>query len=69
MATKAEQFKNEVQRSKAPRPKQEVKASRSQRAAAAEGRDFPPTRSAKGSEHARQMKGETPAARHVRRGG
>lgn len=69
MATKAEQFRSEQQRRKPPAPKKVVKPSRSQRAAAAEVKDYPPTKSAKGSEHARQMKGETPAARHVRRGG
>ncbi len=69
MATKAELFRSEVQRSKPPAPKRVVKASRSQRAALAEVKDYPPAKSAKGSEHARQMKGETPAARHGRRGG
>jgi len=69
MATKAEQFKSQEQRKKAPAPKRVVKASRSQRAALIEVKDHPPTKSVKGSEHAQQMKSATPASRHGRRGG
>ena len=71
MATKAEQFKSEQQRSKPPTPKKVVKESRSARTAEkkAAQKDLPPTKSAKGSEHAQQMKAATASARHGRRAG
>ena len=71
MATKAEQFKSEQERKKAPTPKKPVKATRAARtaASAATKMDYPPTKSVKGSEHAQQMKSATPASRHGRRSG
>jgi hypothetical protein len=69
MATKAEQWKSEQQRAKAPLAKKVVKESRAARTAAAVKKDLPPTKSVKGSEHAQQMKGATPATRHGRRSG
>jgi hypothetical protein len=72
VATKAEQFRSEQQRStKAPVAKKVVKASRTVRTAAAkaEAKSLPPTKSLKGSEHAQQMKSATAASRHGRRGG
>jgi hypothetical protein len=71
MATKAEMFKSETQRAKAPLAKKVVKPSRAQRKAALPktGKRLPPTKSVKGSEHAQQMKSATPATRHGRRSG
>jgi hypothetical protein len=71
MATKAEQFKSEQERKKAPTAKKVVKASRSQRTAAkaATAKELPPKKSVKGSERASQMKSATAASRHGRRSG
>jgi hypothetical protein len=71
MATKAELFKNEEQRKKAPLAKKQVKPSRKMRTAEAakSQKALVPTKSMKGSEHASQMKSATPESRHGRRSG
>jgi hypothetical protein len=69
MATKAQIFKSEQQRAKAPAKKKPAKATRAQRTAATVKKDLPPTKSDKGSEHAQQMKSSTASSRHGRRGG
>ena len=70
MTTRAEQFKSEQQRKKAPRAKKVVKAARRVRtAAAAKTKKETQPRSVTGSERAQRMKGATAEVRHGRRSG
>jgi hypothetical protein len=71
MTTRAQSAKRATERSGAPRTKRVTRASRRTRSAekAAASREQPPTKSVRGSEHARQMKSATASSRHGRRGG
>lgn len=71
MATRAENFRSEQERSKPPMPKTPVKESRATRTALRKSLEkaLGPTKSDRGSEHAEQMKSATAESRHNRRGG
>jgi hypothetical protein len=71
MATKAEKFKSAQAKTKAPKAKKPVKATRAVRTAAAKAtqKALPPTKSVKGSERASRGKSATAEVRHGRRSG